>query len=165
MFQGVQIPPLRAPLVTASGAARMARSFLLLSITLSIGGFACGQRRDFAATYAVTHVTEAERGVELTLTLTVHNYSGRDIEDCGIVLNASDHFATPIGNFEPIRLLASDRDLTLQHSFAVPRSEYERWQRGVAPVLELLVPDGEGGTRVMAIQALRAVPLPADPAD
>ncbi|MGB6688862.1 MAG: hypothetical protein WBE76_13585 [Terracidiphilus sp.] len=150
--------------VCGVSARRAARTFLSLAIIVSVGAFAAAQRRNFPATYTITHVQRAESGVELTLTLTVRNYSGRDIEGCGIVLDESGPLAAPIGDFAPIDLLPSYGEVTVRHKFTVSKSEYSRWQQGGNPSLEILLPDGHSGTRIEAIDARRETPL-ADPAE
>lgn len=145
--------------ICGTSARRAARTALFLAIIVSVGAFATAQRRDFPATYLITHVAESERGVELTLTVTIHNYSGQDIADCGITLNSSSQFAAPIGDFDLVKEFPSYRDITVRHRFTVPKDEYARWQRGSEPALEMLLPDGYGGTRVEAIDARREIPL------
>jgi len=151
---------LRVGGVTAWRAAGVAVCF---AIFLSVGSIASAQRRDFPASYSITRVAAGQSTVELTLTLTLRNYSGRDVDDCGIVLDSSEPVAEPIGNFDLIPALPSYGEVTVRHRFTVTQAEYARWQQGVEPALEILIPDGRGGTRIDRIDARREAPL-ADPA-
>jgi hypothetical protein len=144
---------------------------LLRNLCLVIPAIACSvavsaQRRDFPATYSIDKVSEQETQVQLTLTLTIHNFSGSDIQNCGIVLNATTPHTEPIGTFNLVKLLPAYKDTTVSHSFTLDKSEYERWKAGANPSLEILLPDGDGGTRIEAIDARPpAAPVaPAEPA-
>jgi len=165
MLFGIQFPSLRFLPARSIRASRTARLVLLATIGILASALAGAQRREFSATYSVSHVAEAETGIELTLTLTMHNFSGRNVENCGIVLNTSGPLPEPIGNFDLVKLLPSYRQITVRHRFTVPKAEYARWQQGVAPALEMLLPEGDGGARVEAIHVLRDSPMPVDPAE
>ena len=123
----------------------------LFVFALLLSTFASAQRRDFPATYRITQISEQDNSVELTLSLTVHNYSGAAIEDCGIVLKSSDPFGTLIGTFDLVKFFPSFKDISVSNRFTVPRAEYERWMQGARPNLDILLPDGEGGTVVDSI--------------
>jgi len=153
-----------------SGLSPSSRRTLRLRLSLAIamlGVFvvpALAQRRDFPANYTVSHVSEDDDGVHLMLSLTVRNFSGNDIEGSAIVLIASDRFSTLLGSFQPVKLLPGYRDVTVRHRFTVPKEEYERWQQGADPVLEIQMPDGNGGTVEERVDARRETPL-ARPAE
>ncbi len=155
----------RAPTRTSSLVLWVLRVLWVLSLMLTclIPAAISAQRSDFPATYRITDVSEEENQVELTLSLTVHNYSGGEIRNCGIVLKQSDPLSTPIGTFDLIEVFPSYQDITVSHAFTVPRSEYARWERGAEPRLDILLPDGSEGATVESIDARRES-LPAETA-
>lgn len=163
MLIGMQLPRWRVS-HPAAFRQHFARMILMLALAATTAAVAAGQRRDFAATYAVTQVAETDNGIELTLTVTAHNYSGRDIENCGIVLNASDPSASPLGNFRLIKIFPDSGEITVHRRFTVPKGEFLRWQAGVHPALQILLPDGHDGTLVEPIDAHRETPIP-EPAE
>ncbi len=158
--------PLQHPLLRAFAASprRAVRIPAVFGILLTAAIVAPAQRRDFPASYSIAHVVENGNSVELTFSLTVHNYSGRDIEDGGIVLDSSGPLPSPIASFDLVKAFARDRDVAVRRRFTVPKAEYARWQQGVEPALEILIPDGRGGTRIDRIDARPEAPLP-DPAE
>lgn len=155
---------LRAPRAGGVYVRCAAAAVSCLVVVLSVGSPASAQRRDFPAMYAVAHVVGNQDSVELTLTLELRNYSGRGVADFGIALNSSEPAPAPIGNFDLVKALPSNGEITIRHRFTVSRAEYARWQQGVEPALEILIPDGRGGTRLDRVDARREAPL-ADPAE
>jgi len=67
------------------------------------------------------------------------------------VLKSSDPFGTLIGTFDLVKFFPSFKDISVSNRFTVPRAEYERWMQGARPNLDILLPDGEGGTVVDSI--------------
>jgi hypothetical protein len=144
-------------------APRLLRTLCLVIPAIALSASVSAQRQDFPATYKIADVSEQDNQVKLTLTLTIHNFSGEDVRDCGIVLNASTPHSAPIGTFSLVKLLSAYKDTTVSHSFTLDKSEYERWKAGVNPSLEILLSDGFGGTRIASIDA-RPPAAPAEPA-
>lgn len=153
-----QPAPLCGPL-----ASRILRTLSLIIPAIALSASVSAQRQDFPATYQLAGVSEQDNQVQLTLTLTIHNFSGEDVRDCGIVLNATIPHSAPIGTFSLVKLLPAYKDTTVSHSFTLDKSEYERWKAGVNPSLEILLSDGFGGTRIASIDA-RPPAAPAEPA-
>jgi hypothetical protein len=134
-------------------ATRLRRLGLFLALILCANLAAVAQRINFPATYLITHVSTLDQQVQLTLTLTIHNFSGKDIQDCGIVLYGSSNGAEPIGTFDLVKLFPTYKDITVSHQFSLSQAEYSSWQHGVHPSLDILLSDGHGGTRIEAIDA------------
>jgi hypothetical protein len=146
-----------------SRSVRFTRLPLLLSLAIALGPLAVAQSRHFPAAYQITDISEEGGQVQLTISLTVHNFSGADIKDAEIILYSSDPHADPIGDFDPIRMLPSYQDAAVQGRFTVPRAEFDQWQQGMKPRLRILIPDGNEDTRVESLD-LRRDAVPANPA-
>ena len=130
----------------------------LLCGALSLPQAAQAQRRDFAATYRVSNITEETDKVTLTLSLTIHNSSGADIRYGGVALYSSlGPRSRPVDAFDVIKLFPNHKEATLSRQFTIPKGEYERWARGENPNLQFFLPDGNGGTRVVPIDLSRVI--------
>jgi|SRR5271154_5685390 len=138
----------------------LARSLsLLLSLALCLTLSSQAQRRDFAAIYRLSDIVEDGNSVSLTLTLTIHNSSGADIQNGGIALFSSlGPHAEPVDAFNIIKLFPSYKSVTVSQQFTISKSEYERWSRGENPNLQFLMPDGNGGTQFVGIDLSREIP-------
>jgi len=123
-----------------------------------LGSPAHAQRRDFPATYRITEVSEQANQVQLTLTVTLRNFSGADIRDCTVTLNSIEPQSESIGSFPRIELLPSDKDTAVTESFTLTTGEYAQWKLGANPNLKLLVPENDGSTRSESIDARREIP-------
>jgi hypothetical protein len=143
---------------------RVALSLGLLCLVLGLPSTAQAQRRDFAGVYSFSDVVKDADSVSLTITLTVHNFSGADIRNGGAALYpspvghaANAHANSPIDAFGLVKLFPSYRDVTLTHRFTVSAAQYARWNNGENPRLQFLVPDGASGTRVVPIDLRREI--------
>jgi hypothetical protein len=143
----------RAPFLAGLFAFRLLALSLLLACALAIGLPASAQRIDFPATYQITHVSQIGNEVQLTLSLTIHNYSGKDLQNSGIVLYGSPQGSDLIGTFDLVKIFPSYQEITVSHQFTLPKAEYAQWQHGAKPSLQILFPDGTGGTRTDTIDA------------
>lgn len=125
------------------------------------------QRRDFTGSYAISHVHPDGDQVTLTLTLTVHNYSG-EIHNAGVILAAPNYPATdlqpahsadptPIAAFPLIKDFPFHTDITIRQTVTIPAAEYSRWSNGENPHLEFLKPDGHQGTIYEPIDLRREI--------
>ncbi len=157
----------RARSVFGNLFSRQTLVFLALSFAVSVHA----QRINFPATYKISQVSEADNQVKMTLSLTIHNFSGKDIQDCGIVLSGPELGAESLGSFDLVKSLPSFKDTTVSHKFVVPKSEYLRWKQGAGPHLDILLADGRGGTRIDTIDArlethpgIASIPLAQQPA-
>ena len=156
MHSGASLLPWRK-----SRKSRLLANFIFpAALALLLCAPAHAQRRDFPASYRVTGVSQREDSVQLTLSLTVHNFSGKDISDCAIVLSATDPRSAPIGAFDLIQHLPAYRDTTVSHRFTLSAAEYAHWLQGTNTNLHILLPDGHGGTVVESIDPRRDVQLP-----
>jgi hypothetical protein len=120
------------------------------------------QRRDFTGSYTISHVRPEADNVTLTLTLTVHNYSGADLRNAGVVLATPNHAIpgaqpTPIAAFPLIKDFPFHTDITLRQTITIPATEYARWNTGESPNLEFLKPDGHQGTIYEPIDLRREI--------
>jgi len=142
----------------------LAPSLLLAILTFVLAApIACAQRRDFTGSYAISHVRAEGDQVTLTLSLTVHNYSGAEILNGGVILAARDlepiHNAepTPIAAFPLIKDFPFHTDITIRQTITIPAAEYARWTNGENPNLEFLKPDGHQGTIYETIDLRREI--------
>jgi len=121
------------------------------------------QRRDFAGSYAISHVVPDGDQVTLTLALTLHNYSGADLHNAGVVLTARNPQPIPaaqpttIAAFPLIKDFPFHTDITLRQTVTIPAAEYARWTNGDNPHLEFLKPDGHQGTIYEPIDLRREI--------
>ncbi len=115
--------------------------------------------RDFMAYYNIQNVSDAGKGVRLTLQLKIFNYSGADIHHGAVALYNSEPMAAPIGGFNAIKLFRAHHDLDLTGQFTVSRREFDRWQRGGSPALFFLYKDAKGQVLKSHIDLVRR-PLP-----
>jgi hypothetical protein len=149
MNASVLIPSIR-PSIRPRGNVRFFRRLSLLLAGLSLAAAAStsafAQRRDFNGSYKVTNVSDQGSEVELTLVLKLHNSSGKEIKNGGIVLYDAEPRPSAVGAFDVIQLLPRDASVTVSQNFAISKSEYAHWQWGVNPQLDFLIPDGKGGT-------------------
>ena len=117
--------------------------------------------RDFAGFYSVGNVTQQGELVQFTLNLQVFNYSAADVKQAVIKLHESGAGLTVHGTFQPIKLLANNRDVKLRQQFTVPLHEYERWQHGVQPSLFIVYQDAAGHRWERTIEvSSRPAPFP-----
>jgi len=124
-------------------------------------GLARAQRRDFAGSYRISDVSQDGGKVSLTLSLTLHNFSGGEIQNGGVVLlGESTRPPSPVAAFPLIKDFPSYRDVTVSHGFTISAAEYARWAKGENPLLDFLKPDGKGGTVMVPIDLRRVVAGP-----
>jgi len=117
--------------------------------------------REFAGYYSLGNVIQDGELVHLTLNLQVFNYSAADVKQAVIRLHESGAGLTVHGAFQPIKLLANNRDVKLKQQFVVPRHEYERWQNGVQPSLFIVYQDAAGQRWERTIEVTpRPAPFP-----
>ena len=137
-------------------------TILLLALAVAFAQAAHAQRRDFTGSYAISHVHPQGDQVTLTLTLTVHNYSGVDLHNAGVILAAPGLQPTPIAAFPLIKDFPFHTDITVRQTVTIPATEYARWTTGQNPNLEFLKPDGHQGTIYEPIDLRREItPTPA----
>lgn len=125
--------------------------FVLLLCVASVAS-ADDLTRAFAGTYKISNVVEDGSHVQLTLTLTLSNFSNDDVKGGIVALMNSQPTPVLIGSFSAIGDLAHQRKVTISHTFTVDANEYANWQHGHAPVLQFLVPSGDTAVAV-GIQA------------
>jgi hypothetical protein len=142
--------------------AQLTRLLNLVWLAVAFAPLATAQSRHFPATYQIADVSEEDSQVQLTISLTVHNFSGADIRDARIVLYSSDPHADPIGEFDSIRMLPSYQDAAVRGRFTVPRAEFDQWRQGMKPRLSILIPNGSEDTRIESLDLHRDA-VPANP--
>jgi hypothetical protein len=110
----------------------------------------------FVASYQIGNVVEGRSTVDLTLKLTLLNPTAADINGGIVVLYNTSPNRSLIGSFRMIKSLPHSGQVTISHAFTISTAEYARWQSGHPPVLEFLIPDGDG-TDTVSIQARQTV--------
>jgi hypothetical protein len=139
---------------------RIARYLFLPLFTLLLAASASAQRHDFTATYKIANVNEMQDKVDLTLVLTLHNATGKDVRDSAIVLYSSDPAPVSVGAFDLVKLVPANRSVTVSQTFTVSKSDYQHLQWGMHPHLDFLTPDGNGGTLKQPLDLIRQNPSP-----
>lgn len=122
---------------------RASTRLLFILLLATIASFA-KDGRDFAGYYSVGNVSQQGEKVQLTLNLQVFNYSDVDVKQAVIKLHESGAGLAVHGSFQPIKLLANQRDVKIRQQFLVPAHEYERWQNGTKPSLFIVYQDAAG---------------------
>jgi hypothetical protein len=117
--------------------------------------------RAFAGTYHLSNIIEAGNSVDVTITLVLHNAGSSDVRNATVVLSDTQPHSSALGSFATIKSLPHSGEVTVTQSFIITTAEYARWKTGHDPVLELLVPNGEG-TSIEGIQAYRTTKLGED---
>ena len=137
----------------------------MLCLALGLPSATHAQRRDFAATYELTHIVDSGDQVALTITLKLFNYSGAEIRNGAIVLRDSTASTAPsrnpedklLGAFPLIPSLPAYKETTLRHRFTIPAAEYALWKQGREPQLIFLKPDAEGNAQNTHIDLRREI--------
>jgi hypothetical protein len=148
----------------------------LLCLALGLPLATHAQRRDFAASYQLTHIVESPNTgsdqVAVTITLKLFNYSGAEIRTGAVVLYSSQSHPMPglernpavdniLGAFPLIASLPAYKETTLRHRFTIPAAEYALWKQGREPELVFLKPDAEGNAQNTHIDLRREMPSAA----
>jgi hypothetical protein len=138
---------------------RMLRRVLCaLSIPAAILGIAqaaaAQTARAFAGSYQLSNVIEAGNSVDVTMTLVLRNPGSADVRSATVVVMDTQPQHSVLGSFATIKSLSHSGKVTVTQTFTIPADEYARWKTGHDPVLDLLVPNGEG-TSIEGIQAYR----------
>jgi hypothetical protein len=110
--------------------------------------------RAFFGSYQLSNIVEAGDNVDVTLSLTIHNPGVGDVRGGIVVVKDTQPHHNLLGSFAAIKSLPHSGDVTVTKTFTITAAEYLRWKTGHDPVLEFLVPNGEG-TSIEGIQAHR----------
>jgi hypothetical protein len=148
-------------------AAKIRRKFMYrrlrlvlcaLSIPAAILGIVqtagAGTARAFAGSYQLSNVVESGDSVNVTMTLVLRNVESSDVRNGIVVVMDTQPQHSYLGSFATIKSLPHSGAVTVTETFTMPAAEYARWKTGHDPVLEFLVPNGEG-TITEGIQAHR----------
>jgi hypothetical protein len=119
--------------------------------------------RAFFGSYRLSNISKVGDNVDVTLSLTIHNPGVSDVRGGIVVVKDTQPHHSLIGSFAPIQSLPHSGQLTVTKTFTIPAAEYQRWKTGHDPMLEFLVPNGEG-TSIEGIQAHRTT-MPGEAID
>jgi hypothetical protein len=109
--------------------------------------------RAFAGSYQLSNVVEGGNSVDVTVTLVLHNPGSSDVRNGTVVVMDTQPHHSVLGSFA-IKSLPHSGEVTVTQTFTISADEYARWKTGHDPVLEILVPNGDG-TSIEGIQAHR----------
>jgi len=112
------------------------RRVLFLVVLLAAVLVLAENGRDFAGWYDMRNVTDLGDQVQVTITLRVFNFSGADVTDATITLWDSVQPGVAYGSF-PLVSIAYRDNARLTANFTVPKSEYDSWQQGGRPNLQV----------------------------
>ena len=141
---------------------RLAQILCLAALVVSLGHVSSAEYRgNFSGSYKFFGVTHSGNNVQLTIQMTLHNYSGQEVKGSGVVLYNSDPVPSPIGAFNEIQSLPSPGKILISQQFTVSEVEYTRWKQGIQPNLKMLLPDGKGGSYTARIDLSPGLSTPA----
>ena len=134
---------------------RVLCAFCIPAAILSIIQTAAAEtERAFAGSYQLSNVVEGGNSVEVTVTLVLRNPGSSDVRNGTVVVLDTQPQHSALGSFATIKSLPHLGKATVTETFTISADEYARWKAGHDPVLEILVPNGEG-TSIEGIQAQR----------
>jgi len=140
---------------------RLAQILCFAALVACLGQVSSAEYRgNFFGAYQFFGVTHSGNNVNLTLYVTLHNNSGQEVKGSGVVLYNSAPVPSPVGAFNEIKSLPSPGKVTISQQFTVSETLYNRWKQGQQPNLEMLLPDGKGGSYTERID-LTPGPSPA----
>lgn len=141
--------------------AILTRAGILLLLAAGISGAGApawpGVSPRVTGYYTVRGVTDLGDELRVTLQFRLANWSDRDFSDAKFTLRSDRPWVRIRGNF-PQLFLRPHREETFTGDFIVPHREYERWQEGIPPMLEMRLRDADGRE---IKQAIRLVSRPA----
>jgi hypothetical protein len=94
----------------------------------------------------------------------LQNYTGGEIKNGGVILYNTEPVHSAIGAFSGINSLAANGKVTLSQEFTVSKTLYAAWKQGERPVMQMLVPETGGSSRLERID-LAPAPSPAAPTE
>jgi hypothetical protein len=123
---------------------RALRVLCIPAFLLCLGHVKAAEPTTFAGSYKLSNISKDSAGVHFTMTLKLTNPGNTDVRG-GIVavLNSSPH-PVLLGSFNTIKVLPHLGETKVAQKFTIPEAEYARWQQGKEPVLQFLVPSGDG---------------------
>jgi|HubBroStandDraft_1064217.scaffolds.fasta_scaffold242494_1 hypothetical protein len=147
----------------------MSRILSLVLCTLSIPAAILGidhvakaeTARAFAGTFHLSNIIETGNSVDVTVTLVLHNPGTSDVRNGTVIVMDTQPQHSVLGSFATIKSLPHSGEVTVSQTFTISAAEYARWKTGHDPLLDLLVPNGEG-TSIEGIQAYRTTKLGED---
>jgi hypothetical protein len=101
--------------------------------------------RHFAGNYSVSNVTQSGSDSTLTFSTQVFNYSGSDVANATISLQAFNDPTTVYASFTGVNITA-DGNVRLSSQASVPSSEYDGWQQGNGPSVVIQFTDNNGNS-------------------
>jgi hypothetical protein len=127
-------------------------ALILALMSVSLGRADSG--RDFAGSFDYTGGSATGDPVTVTFTMRVFNHGSADVTSATLtVLNPVDRTAI-YATFSNVSI-AKNNSVKLSSSINVPRAEYDRWQAGNDPAVEIQYVDASGNTCVQRVQIVR----------
>jgi len=110
--------------------------------------------RDFAGSFDYTGGSPTGDPVSVTFTMRVFNHGSADVSGATLTVKNPVDRAAIYATFSNI-LIAKNESVKLSSSISVPRAEYDRWQAGNDPAVEIQYTDVSGNTCVQRVQMMR----------
>jgi hypothetical protein len=107
--------------------------------------------RDFAGFYEVFDATALGDQVRLTFATRVFNYSDSDITSATVTLRGPGAPEGTYASFNGITL-GDKQSVRLSQEITIPQHEYERWLKGMAPLLTVDYVDLSGATQRRSVE-------------
>ena len=132
----------------------LAVSLTALSVVPNMHPLEARDGRDFAGSYELRDVVDQGEQVNGRFVARVFNYSDRDISGATVLLDGSlvpgDRYATWPG------LNLFDRESVRVDAWVtISKREYEQWQKGLTPMLQVEFHDPAGSTFRSRVELLR----------
>jgi len=118
-------------------------------------------RGNFFGSYQISKVEESGGQVQLTITIVLQNYSGRSVANGGVIVYDSEPVRAALGAFSGIGSFPAKGTVRLSQEFTVSAKQYASWKQGEKPVMQMLVPEAGGSSRLERIDLAPAVPVAA----
>jgi len=136
---------------------RFSRALVLCSLALLLTVTAGAKNgRQFAGTYAISHVQEQGDMVQATLHLQLFNNADEDVKSVIVTLVDSGPTMELRGNFHPVKVWRGRQSIKLSQQFTVTKREFTEWMQAPGqPNLVILFQDSKGQTWQRGAQITR----------
>ncbi len=135
-------------LARVGSAIGMLASVLLIAATLA----SAEEGRDFAGFYGLSNVVDLGEEVAATFTLEIFNYSGADVTSATVTV---ENFLLPgemYASFMPVDIPYRQNAQLVQAVLVIPPWEYDNWQNGGSPNVQISFTDAAGNMVVRGVE-------------
>ena len=109
---------------------------------------------DFAGLFNYTGGPSTGDPVSVTFSMRVNNHSNADVSNAAVTVRDGMNRETVYATFTSVSI-AQGNGVKLSADIFVSRAEYDRWENGNMPTVEIEYQDSSGNTRVQRVQLVR----------